>query len=299
MKIALGCVAAGLVAVLSGCAAPADPKTDSAVRVVTSTNVYGELASRVGGADIDVTSIIGDSARDPHEFEGDGQSELAIAKADIIISNGGGYDPFIDGMVDASGNDSVVVIEAVGLAPAREDSPGFNEHVWYDFSTMIAIARSLAERLATVDPDNASEYVANAELVVADLELLRERAVTMAGRYAGSGIVVTEPVPLYLLELVGLIDRTPPGFSAAIEDGRDAPVAVLRSTVELLEGGDVAFLAYNEQTAGSQSDALIAAAEVGGVPVIPVSETLPPDTSYVDWMGAMLDQIDTAFALNG
>jgi len=292
-------VVTSVVALLTGCSAPADPATDGTVRVVASTNVYGDVAEQVGGVGVEVTSIIADAARDPHEYEGDAQAQLAIAKADIVVMNGGGYDPFMDAMIEASGNTGLIVVNAVSLARADQSDPSFNEHVWYDLATVASVARTLGTRLGEIDPDHAADYESNAETFVAGIDVVQGRVSELSTRYAGLGIVLTEPVPLYLLEALGLIDRTPPGFSAAIEDDRDVPPVVLGETVRLLESGDVALLAYNEQTAGPQTEALRTAAELGAVPVVPVSETLPPGLSFLDWMTSTIDEVVTALEMRG
>src|SRR5690606_27552743 len=64
--------------------------------VVTSTNVYGDVARRIGGDKVEVTSFISDPAQDPHSFEAGTRARLAVSRAAIVIRNGGGYDDFMD-----------------------------------------------------------------------------------------------------------------------------------------------------------------------------------------------------------
>ena len=67
------------------------------VRVVASTNVYGDIAQQIGGDQVQVTSIISDPSQDPHSYEASPQNQLALSKARVIIENGGGYDDFVTG----------------------------------------------------------------------------------------------------------------------------------------------------------------------------------------------------------
>lgn len=126
--LALGAIPLTAV-VISGCAATTDASGDqspgggASVNVVASTNVYGDIASSVLGDTANVTSIIDSSAQDPHEYEANAQDQLAISKADIIIENGGGFDPFIDTLISASGNTDAIVLSASelsGLMPGAE-----------------------------------------------------------------------------------------------------------------------------------------------------------------------------------
>ena len=45
-----------------------------------------------------VTAVIDSPDKDPHEYEADAQTQLALSKARLVIENGGGYDDFVDTM---------------------------------------------------------------------------------------------------------------------------------------------------------------------------------------------------------
>lgn len=297
------------VAGLSGCAAtPA--ADDGRLSIVASTNVYGDIAAQIAGVGVDVTSIITSAAQDPHSYEASAQDQLAITDADLVIENGGGYDPFVDTLLDASGNDDVVVLNAVdisGLAPDDDDHAaeeaeadghshieGFNEHVWYSFEAMDALAGAIAAHLGELDADNADSYHANYEQFAADLGALEEKAHELHEGFEGTGVVVTEPVPVYLLAELGLDNLTPDEFSEAIEEGSDVSPLVLDETLQLFVTGEVGLLAYNEQTAGAETDEVRAAAEAAGIPVVSFTETLPDGADYLSWMTRNLEAVATA-----
>ena len=295
--------AAGLV----GCAATPATDDDGLVSIVASTNVYGDIAAQIAGDHAAVTSIITSAAQDPHSYEASAQDQLAIADADLVIHNGGGYDPFIDTLLEASGNDEVEVLDAVeisSLAPEDGDAEddghghieGFNEHVWYSFHTMEALAQEIAEHLGDLDAANAATYDANYAEFAAGLEALEERAHELHEGFEGTGVAVTEPVPVYLLAEVGLDDLTPHEFSEAIEEGADVPPLALDDTLRLIADGAVALVAYNEQTAGPETEQVRAAAEAAGIPVISFTETLPDGADYLSWMTDNLEAVASALA---
>jgi zinc/manganese transport system substrate-binding protein len=292
-------LATATTAALAGCAPEiGDPADDGVVSVVASTNVYGDIAAQVGGDLVEVTSIIDDPERDPHEYEADARNQLALARADVVIENGGGYDDFVDTMLAASGNASAAVLTAVDLS-GRDPEPGdgaFNEHVWYDYSAMGALASALADALARVDPSHASAYRANAAELTRELDDLTATAADLEGRYAGEGVAITEPVPLYVLDAIGLVNRTPAAFSEAIEADTDVPPGVLEETLDLFSAHQVVLLAYNAQTTGPQTERVLAAAEEAGVAVVPVTETLPSGVDYLTWQRDFLAQLDAALA---
>src|SRR5689334_15091366 len=97
-------LAAAAVAALLGVTAcgTAAGSTDSAgLRVVASTDVWGDVASAVAGRHAQVTSVITDPSADPHEYEASARTRLAVSRADAVIENGGGYDDFMSRLVSA------------------------------------------------------------------------------------------------------------------------------------------------------------------------------------------------------
>ncbi len=285
---------------LAGCATTPSTQTDG-LSIVASTNVYGDLAASIAGDLATVTSIIDSPAQDPHSYEASAQEQLAIANAGLVIKNGGGYDPFIDSLVDSSGSTATVVsaVEASGLLDdgAGDDSDahaGGNEHVWYSVHGMSAVATAVTAALVEADADNSTVFETNLENFIDELDALEAETESIADEAGGGDVVVTEVVPVYLLNELGLADVTPEEFTEAIEEGADVPPLALQATLDLIASGDVRMLAYNEQTASPETERLRTAAEEAGVPVVSFTETLPGAQDYVSWMRANLEAVGTA-----
>jgi zinc/manganese transport system substrate-binding protein len=278
----VGVVAAlvGLVVPLAAACSPAPAVGETGgLQVVASTNVWGNIVNQVGGSLVSVTSFIQDPSADPHSYEANARNQLAIKKSVLVVANGGGYDDFVDTMV-ASLDSPPPVIHAFDVAATGED----NEHVWYDLAGVRAVADEIALKLGEIDPSNADQFTANAKTFdgqVADLERQVSELRQQAG---GSPIAVTEPVPLYLTEAAGLANRTPPAFSAAIENDTDVPPGVLSETLDLFLNPQVRALVYNSQTTGPQTEKVLNAAKTAGIPVVAVTETLPSGIGYIEWM---------------
>lgn len=308
----LAALAIGLSA-LAGCSDDPDAGSDGELNIVASTNVYGDIAAAVAGDLATVTSVITSAAQDPHEYEASAQDRLAIEDADIVIENGGGYDSFVDTLLESTENDPVVIsaVDTSGLAPeddehvdeedhaeedhAEEDGhhhiEGFNEHVWYDLHAVEKIAAEISHELGEVDPDNASTYEENYEAFAGDIAALEAEVEDLRTTAEGSHAAITEPVPVYLLDEVGLENLTPEEFSEAVEEGADVPPRVLQETLDLFGEEEIAVLAYNSQTADETTEQVKAAAEDAGVPVLEFTETLPEGMSYVEWQQANVDNL--------
>ena len=293
--------AAALALALSACSGSATPaasgpaSTGGTIAVVASTNVYGDLVKRVGGDAVEVTSIIDDPAQDPHEYTANARTQLALSKAQVVVENGGGYDDFVATMLSATtATPRVVNVADVSGYDQKPAEGEFNEHLWYDFPTMVKLTDQLQRDLSALAPDRAATFQQNAAALTGQLQGLEKTEATLAEKHRGTGVAITEPVPLYLLDASGLVDRTPEAFSEAVEEGTDVPAAVLQETLALFSGKQVGLLAYNEQTTGPQTEAVLAAAKTNGVPVVGMTETLPAGQDYVSWMQGNLDAVGSA-----
>lgn len=112
--------------VLTGCSTPTytsepEPGTPR-VQLVASTNVYGSLAEQIGGDRVEVTSIITSLTQDPHSYEATARDRLAVQNAQLVIENGGGYDPFMQQLREGSDAHVITVVEF------SHDYPGGHGH---------------------------------------------------------------------------------------------------------------------------------------------------------------------------
>jgi zinc/manganese transport system substrate-binding protein len=283
---------AALVAVLmvAACGSPSPPPAGPSV--VASTDVYGAVASAVGGDTAAVTSLIRSADADPHEYEPTPADTLAVSRATVFVANGGGYDDFATKLYDAASNKPVNVV-VTALSGFETDAPDFNEHVWYDLPTVKKLADYLATSLGAADQPNANRYLDNAKKFDAQVDGLMTKVAAIKAKHAGVEVAITEPVPGYLLDAAGLVVVTPPEFSEAVEEGTDPPAAVV--TANNATFAEAKVLVENAQTTGPITTQAEQAAAANRVPVVKVTETLPEGvTDYVVWMNGQVDALAAA-----
>jgi zinc/manganese transport system substrate-binding protein len=282
-------------------AAPAgSPPADGAKpAVVTSTDVYAAVARAVGGDLITVRPLLHDPEADPHSYESTPADAAAVTGSAVVVANGGGYDDFVPELVEASGGHPTVIDVTALSGLQTPGATGFNEHVWYSLPTVQELAGRLATDLGAADPAAAATFTANARAFSGRVDGLIADTAAIGAAHRGAPVAVTEPVPGYLLRAAGLVDATPPAFTEAIEEDTDPPAAALAGALALFGPPQpVAALVLNAQTTTPTTDQVRTAAQTGGVPVVEVTETLPPGaTDYVDWMDGQIDAL--AAALNG
>ncbi len=271
---------------LAACGGGGDGATptasDGTISVIASTNVYGDIAKAVGGEYVSVHSIISQASADPHGYEANAQDKLAVSKASIGIENGGGYDDFFTRLAKGQleSKEIVNVSELSGLDTGAD----FNEHLWYSEPTMAKLADDLATRFSAELPAQKEAFTAQAKAFKSGLTEIADALSALKSSHDGEGVAITEPVPVYLLEQAGLVNKTPDDFTHAVESGNDAPASVLVDMKKLLSSGTVAVLAYNRQTESPQTEQVKAEAEAAGVPVVDFTETLPQGSTYLQWM---------------
>lgn len=304
-------VAAALA--MAGCAAGPSARTDDGrITVVTSTSVYGQIVEQIGGQAVAVTSIITSASQDPHAYEASARDQLTISRADLIVENGGGYDPFIDALIEASGTEAPV-LAAVEFSPAwtgksATDSngdhddhgdhhvAGFNEHVWYDPTAISELAAAVATQLTQLRPADGQAFQTTLDEFRQQIAGLTASIDDIAASATGAQIFVTEPAPLYLTEAAGLDNIAPEAFSEAVEEGQDVAPATLLESLELLDSSDVRVVIVNAQTGGAETEQIVDAATVRGIPVLEFAETLPDGSTYMAWMQANIDALAEALA---
>jgi zinc/manganese transport system substrate-binding protein len=288
-------LAASTLLLTAACGSDTPAAADDGVSVVASTDVYGDIVAAIGGDDVEVTSVIDDAAADPHSYEASARTQLAVSRADLVVENGGGYDDFMDTLISSVDADPTV-IDAVDVSGHAAEGDELNEHVWYDLETVGRLADAVVAALSDIDPEHAAGYAANGADFSAGVQRLIAAEQQARPGTEGVPVVVTEPVPGYLLDALGAQDRTPAEFSEAVEEGGDVSPAVLRQTLDLFSGDEVRALVYNEQTSGAETDRVLAAAEAAGVAVVPVTETLPEGEDYLSWMQANIEAVVAALS---
>jgi zinc/manganese transport system substrate-binding protein len=307
MKIKTLGIITALTLTLSACS-PVESETIEpfdGLTIVSSTNVWGDIAQSVAGDGVRVISIIDSFGQDPHSYEASARDQLAVNEADIVVANGGGYDSFIDVLADAAGGFEILYAylpdeHSEEEAPEEEatddghDHGHENEHVWYDFHVVEDFATRLAEQLGTLDPDGATEYAENLVEFLGEMERLQDDVARAGQNYQGYSVLSSEPVADYLLDALGFENITPSDFSQAIEEERDLSPKVLLEVQELLKNKLVKLFVVNTQTGSSQIDSLVSLAKDNGIAVVEMSELLPEGISYSEWMSNNITAIDSA-----
>jgi zinc/manganese transport system substrate-binding protein len=281
---------------LSACGAahPANPRTGArVVHVVAGENTWGDIATQLGGAHALVTSILHDPGADPHLYESDPRDAARVETANLVIVNGAGYDGFMTKLLGASSSKGRTVLTVASILHATGSDP--NPHFWYAAARVPTVAAAIERALAREDPADRAMFAARLRHFDASLRPLMAAIAAIARTDAGAPVAYTERVPGYLVVEAGLTDATPSGFARAIEDG-DEPSPQDTQTMDALVGGrHIRALLLNTQATSPATKHLATLARQAGVPVVAVTETLPPaQRTFQAWQLAQARALQAA-----
>jgi zinc/manganese transport system substrate-binding protein len=283
---------------LTGCGSnspsgsPSGPGQQS-VNVVAAENFWGDITKQIGGNHVNVTSVISDPSADPHLYESDAKTAAAVSKAQLVIVNGLGYDDFMGKLLSASPNPNRKVLTAADLM--QISGTDANPHIWYDIAKVPAVSSAIAAQLGALDPADAAAFTANAKTFSDSLAPINAAIANIKTKYAGAPVGYTERVPGYLIDAAGLKLATPASFAQAIEDGNDPSPADNSAMDNAVKTKAIKVLFYNAQVTSPATDAVKTLAQQSGVPIVGVTETLPPtDPNFQAWQLRQVNELTSA-----
>ncbi|WP_369284064.1 metal ABC transporter solute-binding protein, Zn/Mn family [Oscillibacter sp. GMB15532] len=163
---------------LAGCASPTgntDPTQDNQLNIVATTTMLADLSSVIGGERVTVDGLMGPGI-DPHLYQASAGDVSLMQKADVVVYNGLHLEGKMGEIFEnLSRQGSAVICIEEGLDESKllaweTDSSVHDPHIWFDVSLWEAAAKTVAEGLSQADPDGKSDYDANLDAYLKELE---------------------------------------------------------------------------------------------------------------------------------
>lgn len=267
-----------LVLTLTACSTKREANTNNhKVDIVTSTNIYANIANNVVGKHGEVQAIIKNGDTDPHDFEPTTNSAKKVANANIVISNGLDYDDWMTKLADS--NDihmTKVGEELMGL------KQGDNPHIWYNLDMPKKYVNYIVKRSSKIDPKHASYFRKNGQTYLNKIQSIKQLAAKIDAKHA-KPVYVSEPVFDYALERCHFKIGNP-AFEEAVENETDPSAQVVHNMQESIKHKKISFFVNNVQASSSTVNGMVKLANQNQIPVLKVRETMPNGTNYYHWM---------------
>lgn len=291
--LAAGAAALGVLT-LTACGSDSgtagDGGADGALEVTASFYPMEFLAERIGGEHVSVTTLTKPGV-EPHDLDLSPKETARLTEADVIVYLKG-LQPAVDEAIAQSGVQHIVEatsftsLEAHGTDEDHahddehdehdehadddhdhdhdhaDDGHGHDHgaedpHIWLDPVKYAEVAQGVGTALAEADPDNAADYEANTEALIAELTTLDEEFTVSLADTETRTFITTHAAFGYLAERYGLHEEA----IAGIDPESEPSAARLRELHEVAEQDNVSTVFF--ETLASDATARTLADDLG------------------------------------
>ncbi|MGH7391188.1 MAG: metal ABC transporter substrate-binding protein [Candidatus Rokuibacteriota bacterium] len=275
------------------------------VRVVASLPDLKALTEAVGGDLVDVDTLAR-PAQNPHDIEVRPSLMLKLRRADLLVRNGVGVDPWVEPLVVGSQNSGILpgaagyvdasrgvrIIEPTGpVDRSRGDvHPEGNPHYTLDPATADVVTANILDGLKRVAPELAERFEAQRRQFLERLQAAMQRWQPALAPARGARVVTYHEIFTYFLARFGLVQ------AGAIEDRPGIPpspshlAALIRTIREERVRAIVA-----EPFADQRTVQLVARESGARVVALPASVGAARGTdSYIDFIDHLVTRLAEA-----
>lgn len=290
---------AGL-ALLAGHPAHAQPGASGSatLRIVVSIHPYADLARQIVGDDAEVLTLLPAGAS-PHAYDPSPSQATALARADVVVMNGG-IDAWLERLIDAAAPAAarLVILDAIAFDPVEtaddhEQGAGgasdgaspptdgaaassdaghlfVNPHVWLDPTLAAKAVVAMATVFGQAAPQHAAAFQQRAAALEADLAALDRDVAEILRPVAGAAFVPFHDAWPYFarrygLEIVATLEPFP-GREPSPRYVADAVAAVRAAGAKAVFGERQLNPRPAEVVAESAGVALVVLDPIGGAP---------------------------------
>lgn len=166
-------------------AVPASSLAES-LRVVTTFSILGDMAQRIGGKRVTVTTLVGADS-DTHVYQPTPADARAVNEAQVLIVNGLGFEGWLDRLHDAADFEGLLVTATEGIdvienakgrheddehadeGHAQHDHGPDDPHAWQSLPNAEIYLENIVGGLTKEDSAGASYYAENLQNYIEEL----------------------------------------------------------------------------------------------------------------------------------
>lgn len=155
--------------------AAAQGNAQEKVKVVATFSILADFVKNVGGDRVTVSALVGPNS-DAHVYQPSPGDAKTLADAKLVVTNGLGFEGWINRLVKASGTKAPVIVATKGIKPRKaDDDHGHGDadpHAWQSVANAKLYVANIRDALTAADPAGKDAYAANATAYVAKLDAL-------------------------------------------------------------------------------------------------------------------------------
>jgi len=234
-----------LTAAICGCMACASvAMAQDKIPVVASFSILADMTERVGGDRVAVQTLVGPE-QDAHVFQPTPAAAANVSKARLLITNGLGFEGWIDRLVASSGYKGAVVVATNGIEPLKPDEDDHHDdhkdggehghgnvdpHAWQNAANALTYIENIKAGLCAADSAGCSIYTDNAAKYAAEVSALdQDIKIRMAVLPAAKRKVITSHDAFgYFAKAYGITFIAPVGMSTESEASAKDVARIIR-----------------------------------------------------------------------
>ncbi|MDP3238910.1 MAG: zinc ABC transporter substrate-binding protein [Reyranella sp.] len=138
------------------------------MKAVATFSILGDLLAEVAGDKVELSVVVGPDI-DAHAYQPRPTDARALADARVLVSNGLGFEGWIDRLAKAAPFKGKAIVATAGVATLKaggghghshghSHGHGPDPHCWQDVQRVRTYVANIAKGLAEADPANAAYY---------------------------------------------------------------------------------------------------------------------------------------------
>lgn len=257
--------------------------------VVASAYPLAWAAERIAGDRATVVNLTPPGV-EPHDLEISSDDLAEIAKADIVVYLGSGFQPSVERAIETNAQGTAIDLldgRELLVTPLGSSTTFVDPHVWLDPDRMREIAADIEAALAEADPDSAALYESNLAELDAKLAALDSEYESSLATCDSRAIVTSHAAFAYLTGAYALTQ-----YPVVVAPDAEPNPGDMADLVELVDIEGVTTIFTETLASPRVADALASEAGVTTQVLDPLEGLTPEaDQAGADYLSIMRDNL--------
>lgn len=214
------------------------------LKAVATFSILGDLLAEVAGDKVELSVVVGPDI-DAHAYQPRPTDARALADAKVLVSNGLGFEGWIDRLAKAAPFKGKAIVATTGVATLKAGADqghshghshgqGPDPHCWQDVQRVRTYVANIARGLAEADPPNAAHYRERAQAFdrrLAELDAWVKAEIARVPADKRRAITGHDSFR-YFASAYGVTFRSPRGYNTSSEPSARDVAALIREVRE-------------------------------------------------------------------
>ena len=145
------------------------PSSDATLNVLATFYPLYDFAKNVGGDKVNVSILVPETV-DVHDFDPTPSSIASVARADVLIYNGAGLEPWVSSVVKAADNPNISLVDSsAGIqllqvpSQFQSNNQTSDPHIWLNPVLVKKQVNNILNGLIEADPADSQYFTQNAQ----------------------------------------------------------------------------------------------------------------------------------------